>query len=90
MRSVGDVLGAMGVQALQAVRWISRRQGEYMVVVLPDDRLLTMYWPPGFVAGRDQHEQILSTASRFYADIAPDLPSGQVVEEDYGCDSRPS
>lgn len=88
MRAVADVFGTMGVQALQAIRWISRQPGEYVAMVLPDGRLLTMYWPPGFVVGRDEHEQILSTASRFYADIAPDLPTGEWVEEDYGRGSR--
>jgi hypothetical protein len=88
MRSVGDIFGSVGKQALSAVQWSSRRPGEYVAAPLPDGQLMTMYWPPDFIVGHDEPEQIISTASKFYADIAPDLYTGTIVEEDYGRDSE--
>lgn len=63
---------------------MSRRPGECMAITSPNGAMLTQYWPPDFVVGRDEHEETVPRASEFYADVAPDMPSGTWVEESYG------
>ncbi|WP_435191210.1 hypothetical protein [Streptomyces sp. bgisy126] len=82
--AVADIFGSMNARALQAVRWASRRPGEYMAITSYNGTMVTHYWPPDFVVGRDKQEIMVSRASEFYADITPDMPSGTWIEENYG------
>lgn len=72
MNAVASLLGSVSGVALNVIQYIKRRPGEYLAAVLPDDRLVTQYWPPGATVDEDHREEIVSLASRFYTDVAPD------------------
>jgi hypothetical protein len=68
MHAVASLVGTVSGQALRVIHWVNQQPGEYMASPLPGDRLFTVYWP---TTDRDHHEEFLSTASKFYTDIAP-------------------
>jgi tetratricopeptide (TPR) repeat protein len=75
MHGVASLLGSLSGPALNVIQWISRRPGEYLATVRPDGQLVTYYWPPGATIEEDHREEIVSLASRFYTDVAPDGPA---------------
>ncbi|MFD1547085.1 tetratricopeptide repeat protein [Nonomuraea guangzhouensis] len=79
MQAVGNLLGSMSGPALNAIRWINSRPGESLAVVLPDDKLITHYWPPDATIEDDRLEQLESSASRFYTDFADPALSATVL-----------
>ncbi|MCP2341519.1 tetratricopeptide repeat protein [Actinomadura rupiterrae] len=70
MQAVGTLLASASGPALNAIRWIEDRPGESLALVLPDDRLVTRYWPPDATIEDDKVRQFESVASRFYTDLA--------------------
>ncbi|MFB9681688.1 tetratricopeptide repeat protein [Streptosporangium vulgare] len=69
MQAVGNVLSSMSGRALNAIQWINSRPGESLAVILPDDKLLTHYWPPEATTDDARLERLESSASLFYSDL---------------------
>lgn len=69
----------MSGPALNAIRWINSRPGESLAAILPDDRLITQYWPPDATIEDDRLEQLESSASLFYTDLAEPAASVTVL-----------
>lgn len=69
MLVVQDVFNIHGAFALQAVHFVNSKPGEYVAMLLPDDKLWTRYFPPTATADGG-HEDTITEASQFYLDLS--------------------
>jgi hypothetical protein len=69
MSVVANLLSSFAACALELVRYVNSKPGHYVAIVLPDNKLVTLYFPLS-AAAPTEHETIESDASQFYFDLS--------------------
>jgi hypothetical protein len=69
MSVVNDIFSSFSASALEVVRYVNSKAGEFVAIVGPDNKLVTLHFPLSPDAPTE-YEKIESDASQFYFDLS--------------------